>query len=416
LSYDKSAGIASGGRLQQTFSALQSRNFRLWFIGQIVSLFGTWMQSTAQGILIYQLTQSPVFLGYVGFAAGLPSWIFMLYGGYVADRMSRRTLMVITQTAMMILAFILAALAFLNIVQPWQILVLTFLLGIANAFDAPARLALTPELVEPQDLTNAIALNATMFNTATVLGPALAGIFYAWLGPGWCFTINGLSFLAVIAALLMMRLPPFVQTTRRVSPLVAIREGFSYVRTHTLIKALILTIGAVSLFGLAFINLIPAWADTVLHGGATTTGLLQAARGTGALVGSLVIASLGSFRYRGRLLTFGLFAMPVSLLIFSWVTMTVPSLLAMVGIGVASIFVMNLANAAVQTATDDALRGRVMSIYSLIFFGAMPFGAVLIGWLAELTSEQIAVRLGAIALLAFAAWLTLTYPHLRRIE
>jgi MFS family permease len=180
--------------LNRTFAALQHRNYRLWFVGQLVSMVGTWMQSTAQGYLVFELTRSPAYLGYVGFAAGVPSWLFMLYGGVVADRMSRRNLLLITQTVMMILAFGLAGLTFSGLIQPWHLILLAFGLGVANAFDAPARQAFVLEMVSREDLTNAIALNSTMFNLATVIGPAVAGVAYAILGPAWCFTLNGLSF------------------------------------------------------------------------------------------------------------------------------------------------------------------------------------------------------------------------------
>ena len=200
-------------RLDRTFAALKYPNYRLWFAGQLASLVGTWMQSTAQGFLIFQLTDSPAYLGLVEFVSDIPSWVFMLYGGVIADRMPRRTLLVITQTAMLVLAFILAALTFAGLVQPWQIVLLAFLLGVAHAFDTPARQAFVLEMIEREDLGNAIALNATMFQSAVVVGPAVAGITYALLGPAWCFTINGISFIAVIVALLKMRLPPMVPRT-----------------------------------------------------------------------------------------------------------------------------------------------------------------------------------------------------------
>ena len=176
------------------YPAMSYPNYRLWFVGQMVSLFGTWMQSTAQGYLIFQLTNSPAYLGYVSFAAGLASWIFMLYAGVVADRVPRRSMLIVTQTTMLLLAFILAALAFLHLVQPWHIIILAFLLGVANAFDGPARQAFTLEMVERHDLANAIALNSTMFNSATFIGPAVGGITYSLVGPGWCFLLNGISF------------------------------------------------------------------------------------------------------------------------------------------------------------------------------------------------------------------------------
>ena len=203
--------------LKRTFTALRYRNYRLWFIGQLASLIGTWMQTTAQAFLVFQLTNSPAYLGLVGFASGVPSLIFMMYGGVIADRMPRRNLLIVTQSSMMVLAFILAALTFTGWVQPWHIIVLSLLLGTANAFDTPARQSFVSELVEREDLGNAIALNSTMFQGAMAVGPAVAGITYAVLGPAMCFAINGISFLAVIAALLMMRVKPTVARVRATS-------------------------------------------------------------------------------------------------------------------------------------------------------------------------------------------------------
>ncbi len=404
-------------RLDATFTALKYPNYRLWFTGQIVSLFGTWMQSTAQGFLVYELTQSPAFLGYVGFAAGLPSWLFMLYGGVVADRISRRNLLVITQSSMMILAFILSALTFTGAVRPWHIILLAFLLGVANAFDAPARLALAPELVAKEDLTNAIALNGTMFNTATIVGPTVGSLIYALFGAGWCFFLNGASFLAVIFALLRMKLPDLVNEARRSSSAISdIMEGFQYVLAQPVILALISLISAVSLFGSSFITLLPAWAVQVLSGDVKTNGLLNSARGVGALIGALSIASLGRFRYRGKLLTIGLFVFPVMLLIFSMISWLPLSLLVLTIVGASLVFVMNLANAMIQTNVSDNVRGRVTSIYSLTFFGFMPIGSLLIGQIAEQAGERPALQFGAVMLLLVAAATQMIYPKLRAVE
>jgi MFS family permease len=404
-------------RLDATFTALKYPNYRLWFTGQIVSLFGTWMQSTAQGFLVYELTQSPAFLGYVGFAAGLPSWLFMLYGGVVADRISRRNLLVITQSSMMILAFILSALTFTGAVRPWHIILLAFLLGVANAFDAPARLALAPELVAKEDLTNAIALNGTMFNTATIVGPTVGSLIYALFGAGWCFFLNGASFLAVIFALLRMKLPDLVNEARRSSSAISdIMEGFRYVFAQPVILALISLISAVSLFGSSFITLLPAWAVQVLSGDVKTNGLLNSARGVGALIGALSIASLGRFRYRGKLLTIGLFVFPVMLLIFSMISWLPLSLLVLTIVGASLVFVMNLANAMIQTNVSDNVRGRVTSIYSLTFFGFMPIGSLLIGQIAEQAGERPALQFGAVMLLLVAAATQMIYPKLRAVE
>ncbi len=399
--------------VSRTFAALRHRNYRLWFTGQMVSLFGTWMQTTAQGFLVYQLTRSPAFLGYVGFAAGIPIWLFTLYGGVVADRMPRRTLMLITQTIMMGLAFVLAALSFVHIVAPWHILLLAFGLGAANAFDAPARQALVTDLVEREDLTNAIALNATMFNSATIVGPAVAGVTYAAFGPGWCFTLNGISFLAVIAALWMMDLPRHTGQLRATSARADLKEGVSYVISQPVVWTIIGVVAMTSLFGISFGTLVPAWAVNILGGDARTNGLLFSARGAGALGSALLIASLGRFEFKGRLLTLGMFAFPLLLLVFAFMRHLLLSLLALAGVGAATILIMNLANTLVQTQVPDELRGRVMSIYSLTFFGSMPVGALWIGAVAEHFSEPAAVVLASLISLCLAVLVYAREPRLR---
>lgn len=402
--------------VRQTFAALQHRNYSLWFRGQLISLMGTWMQQTAQGYLVYELTRSPVYLGYVGFAAGVPAWLFTLYGGVIADRVSKRKLLLMTQTSMMILAFILAALVFSGLVQPWHIVGLAFLLGIANAFDAPARLAIVSEMVSREDLTNAIALNATMFNTATAIGPAVAGLTYALVGPAWCFTLNGLSFIAVIVALLMIKIAPRAAAPRRASAWADLQEGLRYIIRTPAIRTLIGLVGVTSLFGVSSATLFPAWAVNVLGGDATTTGLLQSARGVGALISALTIASLGRFTFKGKLLTLGSLTFPLLLILFSMIRWLPLSLLILVPSGMAIILIMNLANALVQMLAPDALRGRVMSVYSLTFFGLMPMGALWAGAVAEVAGEPAAIILGAAISLAFGLVLWVFAPWLRKLE
>jgi MFS family permease len=412
---------AGGGSLPRpsarlAFASLRYRNYRLWFIGQLASLIGTWMQTTAQGFLVFQLTHSPAYLGYVGFAAGMPALLFTLYGGVVSDRMPRRTLLVITQTAMMILALILAALAFAGVVQPWHIVLLAFLLGIANAFDAPARQAFVLEMVEREDLSNAIALNSTMFNSATAVGPAVAGVTYAALGPAWCFTINGLSFIAVIAALLMMRLNAHAARARATSALADLKEGLRYVKAHSTIRILILVAAVTSLFGMGYATLLPAWSVTVLNGDSATLGFLQSARGVGSLVGALMIASLGRISFKGRLFTLGSLIYPVFLLVFATVRWLPLSLLVLMGVGWGFMVLFNMVNALIQTHVSDELRGRVMGIYTISFFGVMPMSALLAGGVAEVASEPAAVALGALITLVFAVWLWARRPQLRTLE
>jgi MFS family permease len=402
--------------VQQTFAALKYRNYRLWFTGQLVSLFGTWMQTTAQGFLVFQLTRSPAYLGYVGFAAGVPAWLFTLYGGVIADRMSRRTLMLITQTAMMILAFVLAGLVFAGLVRPWQIVTLAFLLGVANAFDGPARLAFVVELVDREDLTNAIALNSSMFNLATATGPAMAGLAYVLVGPAWCFVVNGLSFIAVIAALLRMKLPPPKPAAKRASTWADLAEGLRYILREPAIRTLIGLVGMTSMFGISFATLFPAWAVNVLGGDATTNGLLQSARGLGALLSALMLASFGRSRFKGKLLTLGTFAFPLLLLLFTFVRSLPLALLVLVGTGMAVILIMNVANALVQGLVPDALRGRVMSVYSMTFFGCMPIGALWIGAVAEYAGAPTAMIVGALISLVFGALLFVFAPWVKGLE
>lgn len=401
-------------RWQQTFAALKHYNYRLWFVGQIVSLVGTWMQSTAQGYLIYQITGSPVYLGLVGFFGGAPALLFTLFGGVIADRLPRRKLLVITQTAMLILAFILAALTFTNTVKPWHIVVLAFLLGIANAFDAPARTSFVLELVSRENMTNAIALNSTMFNIATVVGPSVAGLTYAAIGPAWCFTLNGLSFIAVIVALLFMRIKLEEKPESRGTALAELGEGLRYVLHHRMILSLIVSVGVVSIFGIGMMNLLPAWAKDVLHGDVTTNGWLISARGLGSLVSALMLAYWGLHKLRGRIWTIGAFVMPVALFVFAWIRWLPFSLVTLLVVGWGFMMVLNNSQAIVQSLVSDRLRGRVMGVYTLVFFGSMPIGSLLAGALAEKIGESITVMLGAVLLfiLAAAAWFFL--PDIRK--
>lgn len=398
----------------QTFSALRHPNYRLWFMGQLVSLVGTWMQTTAQGYLMFELTHSPVYLGYVGFAAGIPAWLFMLYGGVVADRVPRRSLLVVTQSVMMGLAFLLAALVWTGHVQPWHILLLALALGTANAFDAPARVSFIMELVDKEDVTNAVALNGTMFNAGTAVGPAVAGVTYAWLGPAWCFALNGLSFVAVITALLLMkfRQRPVPRVRGRTRD--ELKAGLSFVRHSPTLRTLIFLAGMASLFGMAFITLLPAWSVTVLGGDSTTNGLLQSARGVGAVTATLFIAARGR-EIKGRLLTIGSLTYPLLLLAYSLTTLLPLSLLGLVVAGWGMITMLNCSNAFVQTLVPDELRGRVASIYTLTLFGLMPIGALLAGSLAAFAGEPNTVRLTALAALIAAALVYWRAPQLRNL-
>jgi len=411
-----SAAQRSSVTVSGTFAAFRHRNFRLWFVGQLVSLVGTWMQITAQGYLIYTLTGSAAYLGYVGFISGIPSWLFMVYGGLIADRVPRRTLLIITQSVMMVLAFVLAGLVFSNLVQPWHILVLSFFLGIANAFDTPARQSLVVELVGREDMSNAIAFNSTMFNGGLIIGPAIGAAVYALTGPGWCFTINGISFIAVIIALLLMRIPPSPAPPRRGSALEAIAEGFRYVRGNRLVMTLTVSVFVIAILGFGPITLLPAWAVTILKGDVTTNGLLLSARGIGAVIGGLVIAAVASRGGRGKMWATSSIIMPLTMIAFAASRSVPVSLLLMAVTGFTLVTVMNNSNAMVQHTVPDELRGRVMGLYSLMFMGGGPLGSLLVGLLAERTGEPFTFYLCAAGTLLFAAIIWFNRPEIRRME
>jgi MFS family permease len=400
---------------QQTFAALKYRNYRLWFIGQLTSLFGTWMQSTTLGYLVFELTHSSEYLGYVAFTAGLPSWLFMLYAGVIADRLPRRLMLLITQSVMMVLALVLSVLTFGDWIRPWHILILSFGGGVANAFDAPARQSFVLEMVTREDLTNAIALNSTMFNAALVLGPALGGVTYSLFGPGWCFVLNALSFVAVIAALLLMDLPAQPAPQNRRSATRELREGLRHAFCHPIIRTLIGLIAVTSLFGISSMTLLPAWAVKILGGDATTNGLLNSARGVGALFGALLIASLGRFNFRGKLLMIGMIFFPLTLIIFSYVRWEALALLVMVLSGMTLILTFNLSNSLVQLHAADEMRGRVMSVYSLTFFGLLPIGGLLMGAVAERIGEPTTLVASSLILFVFAMLILWSQPKLRAL-
>lgn len=397
----------------QTFSALQYRNFRLWFIGQIISLVGTWMQTTAQGYLVYELTGSPILLGIVGFTSGIPVWLFSLYGGVVADQISRRKMIIITQSSMMALAFILAVLTFTGTVQAWHIIVLSFLLGTANAFDGPARQSFVVDMVAKEDLTNAIALNSSVFNLGTVVGPAIAGLVYAWLGPGWCFTINGISFIGVLVALFMMHVVARPPALAGKSPIKNLLDGVRYAFGDKDIRVLLIVLGTVSIFGFSLLTLMPAWATNVLGGDVKTNGLLLSARGVGSLAGALMIAYMGSRVVRGKIWTVGSIVMPFSLFILGLFRVLPVSLVMLVIMGWSLMSVVNITNALIQTHVPDELRGRVMSVYILIFQGGLPLGSLLAGGLADLFSEATAVLVSAFVMALVIGLCQLLRPSMR---
>lgn len=388
--------VTVGISWRNTFAALRHRNYRLFFAGQLVSVVGTWMQTVAIGWLVYQLSDSAFTLGMVRFLSAIPITLLTLVGGAVADRVEKRRVVVFTEGTAMVLAFVLTALVYFGVVKIWHIAVLGLFEGITDAFDIPTRQSFVVEMVGKDDLMNAIALNSSLFNGARVFGPALAGVLIAVVGVVGCFFVNGLSYLAIVAAYLAMRLPAVPQRAEHKPMWHETLEALRYVRDHRVLRAVIGLVTVVSLFGWPYSVLLPVFARDVLHTGARGYGFLMAANGVGALVGALTLASLGDSPHKRKLFYGGLFGFCAMLCVFAFSTAYWLSATALAGSGFFMIIFFATANTSVQTRVPDELRGRVMGIYALAFLGLTPFGSLIAGALAKATSALFTVALGAI--------------------
>ncbi len=393
--------------------ALSHKNFQLFFSGQLISLIGTWMQSVAQSWLVYRLTGSTVALGAVGFAGQIPVFLLAPLGGAVADRYSRRPIVVATQSAAMLLAFVLAALTLLDVVQVWHVFTLAALLGVVNAFDIPTRQAFVVDMVGKEDLMNAIALNSSMFNGARIVGPAIAGVLVATIGEGWCFFANGVSYIAVIVGLLWMDIVGHARVPLAGAARAEIGEGFRFVGRTSPVRALLLLLGVVSLMGMPYAVLMPIFADRILHGGASGLGLLMGASGVGALVGALSLAARRGVRGLGRWVALASAGFGASLILFSFSRTFWLSAALLVPVGFSMMVQMAASNTLVQAMVPDALRGRVMAVYSMVFMGMAPFGALLAGVLANHVGAPNTVALGGAICIIGAAAFGLRLPALR---
>jgi len=393
--------------------ALRHPNYRLFFGGQLISLTGTWMQMVAQSWLVYRLTGSAVLLGFVGFSSQIPVFLLASLGGSVADRLNRRRILVTTQTAAMLLAFLLAALTLTGHVEVWHVFGLASLLGITNAFDIPTRQAFVVDMVGKEDLINAIALNSSMINGARIVGPAVAGMLLDAFGEGWCFFANGVSFLAVIAGLLLMSMTAQTRVPLPGSALASIIEGFRYIKHMRPIRALLLLLGLVSLMGMPYAVLMPIFADQILHGGARGLGLLMGATGLGALAGSVTLAAKNGIHGLGRWVALAAVGFGISLVLFSLSRSFWLSAALLLPVGFCMIIEMASSNTLIQSLVSDELRGRVMAVYSMMFMGMAPFGSLLAGTLAHSLGAPPTVALGGIACIAGALVFTWRLPALR---
>ena len=406
------AADSKAPRWATTLRALRHRNFQLFFSGQLISLIGTWMQNVAQAWLVYRLTRSALLLGAVGFSSQIPVLLFAAIGGTTADRSDRRRLVVATQVTSMTLAAILAWLTLSHRVHVWHIFVLATLLGVVNAFDIPGRQSFLIDMVGREDLMNAIALNSSIFNGARMIGPAVAGILIPKIGEGGCFAANAISYVAVIAGLLLMRVQcPLRSNTS--SLLADIVEGFRWANSVKVIRALLLLIGLISLVGMPYTVLMPVFADKILHGGARALGVLMGATGVGALFGALTLASRTGVKGLGRLAAWSCGGFGIGLILFSFSRWFWLSAVLLLPVGYSVMLQMASTNTLIQTMVPDELRGRVMALYSMMFMGMAPFGALLGGALAHRMGAPATVAVGGVACVLGAIWFGRELPMLR---
>jgi MFS family permease len=398
-----------------TFIAMRHRNFQIYFAGQLISNIGTWMQIVAQAWVVYQLGHSELTLGLVAFASAIPNLAVSPWGGVIVDRMSRRKLLILTQAGAMILAFILAALTFAEVVKEWHVIVLAALLGVVNAFDAPARQAFVPEMVGKKDMPNAIALTSIMFNVARVIGPAIAGIMLAAVGAGWCFTFNGVSFLAVIISLWVMKLPPARRMPHMKSPWQQMVSGVKYAANNREISALILLSLAFSIFGISYSTVMPAFVEKTLHQGAMAYGWVNTATGFGAITGAFFLAHSVSHGRRGQWLSLTNIGFSLCLVALAFTTSYPLALVLAYGLGVGFMVQYTTINTLLQARVEDDFRGRVMGLYTVTFFGFAPFGNLVIGALGETYGLTFAITLFALLSLVFSRIVFMKTPEVQKL-
>lgn len=400
-------------KILKILPALRSKNYQLYFAGQLISLIGTWLQVVAQGWLVLKLTNSVFLIGLVAAVATLPTLVFSLFGGVIVDKFSTRKILIFTQISSMVLAFILGFLTILNIITLWEIIVLAFLLGVVMALDSPARQAFVVELVGKEDLPSAISLNAGIFNGARVIGPSIAGFLIAIFGVGGAFILNGLSYIAVVIALLLMRVTSIIHQTHP-NPFLAIKEGVEYSFKHPIIRTLLIFAGIVSIFGWSYSTILPYIADHTFHMDAAGLGYLYAASGVGALFSTIVVSAF-SKRVNGLVFILGgntLFA--IGIILFSLTSNIYLALVFLFVAGFGLLLEFAMMNTTIQSLVEDKYRGRVMSIYTIMFLGLAPLGNLQIGYFSEHFGTAFAIQLGAIITFLFGVLIFLSRNKIRK--
>jgi MFS family permease len=387
---------------RHTFRALRHRNYRLFFWGQLVSLIGTWMQQTAMSWFVYQITNSKLLLGVVAAMGSAPMMLSSVWGGSLADRYPKRSILLATQAAQMICAFVLAAGVWAGFATPLFIIVIAALNGVAMGFDMPARQAFTVEMTSREDLLNAISLNSSIVNGARVVGPSVAGLLIGWVGVAMCFFLNGVTFIAVIAGFLMMRLPAFQRPAHAVSVGEHAWNGIVYSMKHPRVRTILLLFLAVGVFGWSYVVLMPAFARDVLNRGANGYGVLMSASGTGAFIGALVVATYGHLFTPRKLALGGIWVFSIALFALSLSRNFYVALACLLVAGFGMLLFFSTSNTVLQTIVPDEMRGRVMGVWSLVFGAMIPLGSLEVGAVAHWIGTSFALAVGAIICAASA--------------
>jgi MFS family permease len=399
------------------FRALSHRNYKLFFSGQGISMIGTWMTRVATSWLVYKLTGSAFLLGAVGFAGQIPSFVLAPFAGVFVDRWNRHRLLVVTQVLAMLQSAGLAVLTLTGTIQIWHVIALAIFQGLINAFDMPARQSFVVQMVEDRaDLPNAIALNSTLVNGARLIGPSVAGVVIALVGEGWCFTIDAVSYLAVIGSLLAMTVTPaeIVKVAKGSNVLHQLREGWDYVRGNPAISKILLLLAFVAMVGFPYTVLMPIFANEILHGGPYTLGFLMAATGTGAVTGALTLAARKTVLGLGRFIPLAAGTFGAGLVAFSFSRWIWLSLILMYITGIGFMVQMAVSNTLIQTIVDEDKRGRVMSFYTMAFMGTAPFGSLLAGSVAEKIGAPNTLLIGGLGCVIGALWFQRALPRLRQ--
>ncbi len=393
--------------------ALRHRDFRLFWVGLIVSVIGTWMQNAAQAWLVYDLTHSSLSLGIVGACGTLPLLLFSLPAGVIADRLPKRNIVLITQTVAMLQAFVLAALIYFHLVQVWHVMVLAALLGLVNALDMPTRQAMVVELTSKGDLLNAVSLNSSAFNAGRVVGPAIGGVLIAEVGMAACFLINGISFAAIIVALALIRPRPAAEPSKA-NMVTQIAAGIAWAKGEPVVRSLLALTAIASIFGMSYMVLLPVFAEEVFHAGPKGYGFLMSSHAVGALAAAVALSVFGDRLALGRPLTAGTFLFPVALLAVSVAPLYGLAIMSLFLVGLGMMLFNAVSNTILQMMPPDELRGRIMSIRALLFAGMMPLGSLQVGALGEWLGARSAVAIGGAVCLIAATLAWRRVPELRR--